>query len=350
MQSFRPPVTITKKGKDFYIKSAANGTIKWALPVLKIDAAAGQTLDFNEKQYPRTLMLHGKSGDKIDVINALPIEEYLPGVLARELYPNWNQKAFDAQAIAARSYALWELTLHTDRYYDLESTTASQAYVGKTKAAKPLNGVRNTRGRVLVWDSRIVPAFYSASHGGVANDASAALIGKTPQIPPLHGGRRGDFANISSGKKVYAWGPQSRDRKMLARRFAAYGKARNLTIQYLKDIKKIGVTKKSKAGRPIEFAVVDVDGKAYRIPCEYLRNACNYSGGGLPKVARKDIVKSSFVKFRFKGNNVLIWGRGYGHGVGMSQWGAQGMALRGYPADKILRNYYPGAKIQQIYK
>ncbi|QDU32601.1 Amidase enhancer precursor [Poriferisphaera corsica] len=347
-QTWDLPIEVTRVNKEFYIKSKRRGKVKWALPALMMQVGNERVLKLGDREYPHRLVLDGKNVSAFDVINHVPLEEYLPGVLARELYPDWDVKAFEAQAVAARSYALWEMTLKTGRKFDLESSTASQAYIGKTKASKPLTAVKNTRGMVLSWEGRIVPAFYSASHGGVTNDASVALLGKTPLIKPLMGKNVGDWGKV--GAKVYSWGPQKRNRQMLSKRIAAYAKRRGHQASQLTEIRRVVVTKKSKQGRPIEFGIVDRNGKMYLLPCEWFRNACNYSDGrSIPKLARKDIVKSSFLTVTIKGNEVIFNGRGYGHGVGMSQWGAQGMALKGYTFQQILSNYYAGAAIAKLY-
>ncbi|QQE10605.1 SpoIID/LytB domain-containing protein [Planctomycetota bacterium] len=347
VQKWDLPLEVSRKNGEYFIRSKKRGLVKWALPNLKIDAAAGGTLNWGDKKYPHTLLLVGMKGKGFDVVNHVPFEEYLPGVLARELFPNWDLKAFEAQAIAARSYALWEMTMKSGRWYDLESTTASQAYIGRTTAEKPLKAVKNTEGMVLTWKGRIVPAFYSSAHGGITNDASVALFGKTPTIAPLQGRNVGDFAKI--GGKSYVWGPVKRDRAMLAKRLAAYGKVKGISLKGLKGIKNIYVSKKSRFGRPQEFTVVDVSGKKHLVVCEWFKNGCNYRGSGLPSLKKGQSLKSSFVTIKIVGKSVTFNGRGYGHGVGMSQWGAQGMALKGYDYKRILSQYYPGAGIAKIY-
>ena len=349
---FDVPVEITRVGQDFYLKSRKKGTIKWALRGIKIEASEGGTLDIGKRKYPRVLVMMGceASGKTFDVINHVPIEEYLPGVLARELFPDWDHKAFEAQAIAARSYALWEMTLKADRPYDLESTEASQAYVGKTTKPLPLNGVKKTRGMVMEYGGRIVPAFYSSAHGGIALDVDVSLTGKTPMIPPLRGGNRGDFAKI--GGKSWKW-DTVRDRKTLTKRIAAYCAKKGLPGADLKLIKQIGASKRNKAGRPIGFRIVDIDGRVFEMTCEQMKWSCNYSPKDrkdVPALVRGQWLKSSFLVFKINKNKVKIYGRGNGHGVGMSQWGAQGMALKGYNYQQILQFYYPGMRIVKLYK
>ena len=147
-RSFAPPVHISRRDGAFIITDGVANTVRWALPTLQADCGRGQTLVLGDQPYPPTFLLVVVSGpgasERFDVVNHLPIEGYLPGVIDKELYPSWHPIAFSAQAIAARSYALWESALHANRHYDLEATTASQVYGGWTTRPKALEAVRQT--------------------------------------------------------------------------------------------------------------------------------------------------------------------------------------------------------------
>lgn len=112
-------------------------------------------------------------GDGLTVINDIPIEKYLRGVVPSEMPPAWEHEAHKAQAIAARSYALANLGKRAKYGYDLKDTPEDQAYGGATAETPQTNdAVQETEGIVLIYDGKIIPAYYSASAGGHTKDAS----------------------------------------------------------------------------------------------------------------------------------------------------------------------------------
>ena len=113
------------------------------------------------------------SGDGLTIINDIPIELYLQGVVPSEMPPSWEHDAHKAQAIAARSYAIANLGKRAKHGYDLKDTPEDQAYGGATSETPQTNdAVIETTGLVLVHDGKIIPAYYSASAGGHTKDAS----------------------------------------------------------------------------------------------------------------------------------------------------------------------------------
>lgn len=112
-------------------------------------------------------------GNGLTVINDIPIEQYLRGVVPSEMPPSWAHEAHKAQAIAARSYALANLGKRAKYGYDLKDTPEDQAYGGATAETPQTNdAVVETEGIVLIYDGKIIPAYYSASAGGHTKDAS----------------------------------------------------------------------------------------------------------------------------------------------------------------------------------
>ena len=113
------------------------------------------------------------NGSSLTVINDVPIEEYIQGVVPSEMPPAWEHEAHKAQAIAARSYALANLGKRAKNGYDLNDTPEDQAYGGATAETLQTNeAVTETTGLVLIHDGKIIPAYYSASAGGHTKSAS----------------------------------------------------------------------------------------------------------------------------------------------------------------------------------
>ncbi len=148
---FQPPVRIQRTNGQFVLHTG-DGDFRWRLPRLYVWTPANERLVVNGTRYHGTSVLvpldhRGRETGRLDVVNHVPMETYLAGVLEGELWPNWNSETFKAQAIAARSYALFERHLHRQKHFDLASTTASQVYGGESTNAKVLSAVRSTRGR-----------------------------------------------------------------------------------------------------------------------------------------------------------------------------------------------------------
>ena len=114
-REFDGAVTVHRTGRDFVVQSP-HGAMRWILAGLQVRAAGGAVVRVNDADYAGSIVLHGlDDAATFDVVNHLPMEQYLPGVLTRELYASWHLETFRAQAIAARSYALaavarWTLT------------------------------------------------------------------------------------------------------------------------------------------------------------------------------------------------------------------------------------------------
>jgi stage II sporulation protein D len=139
-----------------------------------------------------------------------------------------------------------------------------------------------------------------------------------------------------------------RDRATLSRRIAAWGKANGYTIAALQLIGDIQVTATNSVGRPTQITVTDVNGRAFPLKAEPFRWACNYDAPGLPDESSSP-VRSSHVAVTVTQYEVLINGAGYGHGVGLCQYSIQAMAKAGYAAPGMLKFFYPGAELRQVY-
>lgn len=346
-QRFQSPVTVSVRGGAFRIHDGAGRSGTWRATSLVFEASGGLALD--GAAYPGSMRLHLR-GAGLDAVNHVPLEAYLPGVLEKELLPNWHPRAFEAQAIAARSYALFEMAGRSASNYDVESTVRSQVYGGASTNPRARSAVRATRGRVLAFDGRIVPAFFSSTTGGRGQDAAVAFP-NVADIPPLRGRDRGEWGSISPS---WRWGPLRRELGTLSRRLARWGEATGHEIAALNRIAAVAVTSRSRSGRPATFRVTDVSGRRYTLRCEAFRFACNHAADGdaargLPAIPADQRLKSSDVTISSEGGAVVFRGRGYGHGVGMGQWGAQHLATAGYDAGAILGFYYAAAAVMRLY-
>lgn len=329
-------------GKDGFTVRPARGGV-----VLVGDIPLGGELHF---------VVNG-DGDGFDVIEHIGIETYLTSVLAKELYPNWEAETYRAQAIAARSYALHERARQRGlgSAHDVESSVQDQAYGGASTHQRARLAVLRTRGVVMQHANDVVRAYYSSTCGGrsaSARDVWPISVGFRFNLSaPLQTSPR---QNACSGSPRFRWQAQ-RDRDVLSARLRAFAAANGLPFSKMKRISRVKVEKRNAHKRPNMYTLTDSAGGRWSVKPEDLRNACNYSdGNGLAKVAKEQFVYSGDLLFVIHGGGqrggVTIKGRGFGHGVGMCQFGAQGLAKKGWTTHRILRHYYPGAEIVTAYK
>lgn len=347
------PLNITLRDGAWVLRDAGGQAVRWQLPHLLVECDDGQALKIGDKSYPRRLVLTPRQDTApggaglFDVVNHVPLEMYLPGVIERELYASWPMETFKAQAVAARSYALWEMTIRRTRHYDLESTTASQVYGGTASNRTAIQAVQATRGQVIVYQGKVVPAFFSSSTGGLGQDALVAFPNRVEDIAPLRAREHGAWDRDSP---TYRWGPIVRDQATLSRRITAWGLRKKHAAEGLGSLQSIEVAARNRVGRPAQYALTDTSGKRVLIGCEMFRNACNFTREGEIPLDSKQKLLSSHVDIAVSGGQVrFTTGRGHGHGVGLSQWGSQAMAKAGHGYAAILSFYYPGAKVQAIY-
>lgn len=292
-----------------------------------------------------------RSPGVFDVVERVPMEVYIAGVIAKELYPNWSPAAFEAQAIAARSYAMHERQrqIVAKREWDIESTDSDQVYAGVAINPTALRAAQNTAGRVLHFNGRLLRAYYSSTCGGRAN--SARDIWPTGPgfefnlVAPIQASERVCACDASP---LHRW-TVKRTKDDVVKRVGAYGAAQGMAVRSITSIKSITPERSNAVDRPTRFRVTDEQGKWWSMTAEDMRRALNAAAPGLPAITRDVRVHSADFEAKFTPTGAEFIGRGFGHGVGMCQFGAQGFALRGESADQILRRFYPGATLANAY-
>ncbi len=202
-----------------------------------------------------------------------------------------------------------------------------------------------TRGVMLSWEGRLVPGYYSSCCGGVSADA-LDVIGTNPvnDVSPLKG-RRGE--DVCTGVKIARWTIE-RPLDVLSGRLAAYGRRHRLSdLAAMKRLVSIETVSANPHGRPTRYAVTSATGSRVELSAERLRAAVNYAGSG--ETAPKRALLSSHVNVSIEDESAVFEGRGYGHGAGLCQYGAEHLARSGKSHREILAWYYPGAELTKAY-
>ena len=291
------------------------------------------------RMYPGVLRLLRGEERGLDLVNLVDAERYVACVVASEVWPTFETEAYRAQAVAARTFVLYQMQRRTRASFDVGATQGSQVYRGirtDQVGRRASDAAEYTRGIVLSWrdggEDRLFCSYYSAACGGVSQ--SAAIFGKGNDIEPLRGGVRCDECRIAPGD-TYRWGPERlAESEVRSRLVSAYPK-----LGSLGRIRKIKVAEKTASGRPVRLQITGSGGESSDMLAERFRLAVSGS-----------LIKSTHFKIHVKGGEVIFKdGRGFGHGLGLCQWGMQGRALKGWRAGEILRYYYPGSKLTRVY-
>jgi stage II sporulation protein D len=282
----------------------------------------------------------------VDVVTHVPMEQYLPGVLAKELYNTWSLQTHLAQAVAARSYAVCEIAQSLDSHFDVVAGEASQAWIGVTNHKASLDAVRQTRGMVMIWDRRVVPAYYSSTCGGRPANASDAIANNEfNAIAPLQ-------VTSAMARDCCRAAPQWRWSMRMplpetARRLSGWAKTDRPVMARIEGIRNIEVFTVNAVGRPLAFRITDAKNQVFEVPAERLRWAFNADVPGVPAPTGR--VKSADFTAKVSGTSITLEGRGFGHGVGMCQYGAEALSKKGQTWRDILARYYPGSEVFATY-
>ena len=306
---------------------------------------------FEGKGYRGGLTLRANNG-KMMVINSVPLEDYLYGVVPQEVIPSWPAAALEAQAVAARTYALHTMEENKGKLYDVSTSTDHQVYngvSGETQATT--NAVNKTKGMVMLYNQRPINALYHSDGGGYTED-SVNVWGN--DIPYLKGVK--DFSNSNSSASNWT---VSTSRSALEGKLNAaskgVGKLKSIQLTPLGNPGK-ATADRGVSGRIKSATFVGTAGKV-TVSGDDLRGMLGLKSTLFDFYVNQNPASSTgkaYHTFTGKNDTVYIKGHGWGHGLGMSQWGAAEMAKRAGTGDTnyyqtILRHYYSGITLKKMY-
>jgi len=262
--------------------------------------------------------------EKINDILNIPLEEYLVGVLAGEMPVNFHDEALKAQAVAARSYVLKRIIYSKNEEYDVIDSVANQVYLDseylkerwKESYISNINKIRNavfsTKGEFMVYGDKIVDALYFSTSNGFTENSEAVFGFKEPYLRSVES----------------IWDKEVSPVFTDSMEMSLSDFYKKLNLPYDSELV-ISSLKKSESDRILELKI----------------NSKKFIG---KDVREKLGIRSTDFNIIQKGNIVQINTKGYGHGVGMSQYGANGMAIKNFNYKEILEYYYKNISLKKI--
>ncbi len=298
-------------------------------------------LELDGRRYRGSLNLHLSGSGRISAVNVLSVEHYIAGVISAEMPASWEIEALKVQAVAARTYSLYvRQTAGTGRNWDVRSTQADQVYRGIEAESPRIWGVvEQTGGQVLICpqsDIRygLFPAYFSSTCGGHTFNASDVF---GDNFEPLKGVRC-PHCEKTAPKRHYSWQDVVIPKKELFEKLCQ----KYPNLKELGELKTVKVSGYVQHGQFYKFTRVDLIGTSGK--SNWLR------GEDFRFIVGASSVKSTACRIEDTGSSIRFHSaRGYGHNVGMCQYGAQAMAREGKNYKEILDFYYPGAVLKGLY-
>ncbi|MCL4540451.1 MAG: SpoIID/LytB domain-containing protein [Bacteroidetes bacterium] len=310
---------------------------------------------FSSQTYPGSMEIVPESDGTFRLLNIVPLETYLRGVVPNELVNHMTTnelQACMAQAIAARNFAFYRLTIRDSSQFDVYSDTRDQVYSGKEKY-QPLadSAVELTSGMIVEYDGQPARCFFHSTCGGHTENVRNVWQGQ-PSLPYLRGVSDTDSATgepfcIDSPQFYWTTTFTGHELNRLVKTNLAFTNPTYAGKDVTGDVSDLEILDRFSSFRVDTLAVRMDNGDVYYVRGDRTRYLFRSKDG--------TILRSSMFKVKTERNyggrinEITISGRGNGHGVGMCQWGALGMSKLGYSYLQILSHYYPGTVVKKVY-
>jgi len=332
---------------------------------LIIEPQSPSPFRINNQSYRGSLeFIINDDGNSMMVINNVPLETYLAGVISAEMPGYWETEALKAQAIAARTYCLYiKSRFGKNRRWDIKATQANQVYKGVVaETVRTTNAVNATAGMILCCEEESgtceqFPAYYSSVCGGHTENAQDVFGESAPPLkgvdcpycrqitkPDLFHWPMATFNKKYATEKIIDRYPSLKDLVTIEKIEPAKENIYNNNFKRIVSVKLTGSARQTPkvSGREInEPNLPQAPPKTAYLRAEDLRLAIDSTG--------LKIQSASCTIIGLNDEFLFVAGRGFGHGVGLCQYGARQMARDGKTAQEILNFYYPGSRIKILY-
>ncbi len=326
--NYLPDSIVYVNSGRFQIKPVSSHSVRKKYPLIEVDGKIEITsqnngfIKLNKSKYQGKLRMIPKKAERFSVVEEINVEDYLPGVVESEMPAKWKDNAILAQVIAARTYAVYQKKIKANAQYHFDKRDL--AYSGSyTSHPKPKGLVEKSRGVIMVYDWGIFPGYFHSTCGGHTEDVNMVLGLKS--ILPLSG--------VSCGyckkSKFYRW------KKVIEKS----------TIE--ERLRDFGIKVKGLSG--ITAEKIGPGGHCSTIKIKYSKGTKRLNANEFRLMVGPNYLSSTAFKVKDNGSSLIFKGKGWGHGIGLCQYGTQGMARSGYKWFEILRRYYPGSEFVKIY-
>lgn len=298
--------------KEIEIASVASGGL------IKLENSTGGSAKYRGKIIVKV------DGSSLLLINIVDLEDYLLSVLPSEMPSVFQIEAQKAQAISARTFAWATHGKHKKDGYDLCDSTDCQMYEGVShERTASTEAVKATAGMVMTYNGKLISAMYCSDCGGRTKDGNSPYLCSVTDKPE---GSSEEACEHDGHSWTKSWTVDEFE-KMLQK-----------SHPRIKDIKNICVTDQDGSGRA----------ESVKIDCGNGSTAVD--GTDFRSLFGNSVIKSTFFTAKIENGNVLFEGKGFGHGIGLCQFGANGLASSpyNYTYDRILKHYYRGIEIVQL--
>lgn len=259
---------------------------------------------------------------RIEVLNRIGIEDYVASTVGGEMSPSWPTEALRAQAVAARTYVLYEAARHRNQAWDVRATAVSQVYRGlEAETPETRKATKATSGQFLSYAGEPILAVFHSTAGGRTATAGEVWGEDLPYLQVVEVEDE-DEAPHTYWRTAFV-------RSALAEILAAAGVS-------VGDLHGVSIDARTSSGRVKSLAVKGSTGTS-RLRGPQLRRLL----GGMA-------LRSTLFEIRESADEFVFVGSGHGHGVGMSQWGARAMARHGASYKRILARFYPGTRLEKL--
>lgn len=294
----------------------------YSLPII---IESSSFIAVNKTFYRGNIIINLSSNNNLNVINEITVEDYLKGILAKEASSSWNIEVLKVQAIISRSYVLKNLSRHSKDGFDVCSTVHCQVYGGASAENKKCNeAVVQTDSEVVVYDNEIAQTVFHDSCGGWTEDPK--YVWQWNKTPAYLKGRKDKYCKNSPRQNWSCTISKQTIKDKLTK--AGY------KTGTIKNIKASGNT----PGHAKEKIIIKHSDGTLTLNSYKFRLAVD-----------SWLIKSTMINSIKKQNeNFVFKGKGWGHKVGLCQWGAKEMADKGFSYKKILEFYYPDTKIGKV--
>ncbi|MBQ3834875.1 MAG: SpoIID/LytB domain-containing protein [Elusimicrobia bacterium] len=296
---------------------------RYKLPIKFISSK--NCLLVNDKIYRGNIIVNC-AGNKINIINELKFEDYLKGILPKEASSSWNTEALKTQAVISRTYAAKNVGKHAKDGFDVCSTVHCQVYGGASCENKKCNlAVHDTKGEVVLYKGELAQTLFHAACGGHTDDPKY-VWGWKQETPSYLKGRKDKYCKNNPHS---SWTTEV-DESFIRQKLIAAG-------YKVGTVKKISYSGKT-TGKAAKIVTISSSKGKLKLNAYTFRLA----------VDPFKIKSTMFTSIKCKNKKFIFSGKGWGHKVGLCQWGAKAMGDKKLSYKKILDYYYPGTNIGKI--